>query len=148
MSIPTGSPPERGRDGWANFDQDTGFENELLDILSFKRQKGIRNNVWLKTDVQFSEGFRYQPFADEPDFEVYEFISGPLNAGVFANPDFDGSLNPNRLFFHGAPGGLDFAGALSYFTFGAVEVSGAGAMTVRIINANGAIVAEQFLPRK
>jgi alkaline phosphatase D len=28
MSIPTGFPPENGRDGWANADQDTGFEAE------------------------------------------------------------------------------------------------------------------------
>ena len=32
MSIPTGSPPEKGRDGWVNFDQHTGFEHELKDM--------------------------------------------------------------------------------------------------------------------
>jgi len=31
MSIPTGFPPENGRDGWANFDQSTGYERELLE---------------------------------------------------------------------------------------------------------------------
>lgn len=148
MSIPTGFPPENGRDGWANFDQETGFEYELTDILRFMQRQGIYNTVWLTTDVHFSEGFRYKPFADAPDFEVYEFVSGPLNAGVFPNEAFDTSFNPERLFFHGAPEGLDFDGAREYLTFGAVEVSGAGDMTVKIINANGTVVAEQVLERQ
>lgn len=148
MSIPTGFPPSGGRDGWANFDQNTGFEYELVDLLRFMQQQGIKNSVWLTTDVHFSEGFRYQPFADAPDFEVFEFVSGPLSAGVFPNQDFDTSLNANRLFFHGAPAGLDYQGAWDYFTFGAVEVSEQGDMTLKIINANGLTVAEQFLPGK
>ncbi len=148
MSIPTGFPPENGRDGWANFDQDTGFEYELTAILRYLQQQGSKNIVWLTTDVHFSEGFIYQPFADAPDFAVYEFVSGPLNAGVFPNEDFDSSLNPSRLFFHGAPVGLDYDGALEYLTFGTVEVSEQGDMTVKIINASGNVVAEQFLPRQ
>jgi alkaline phosphatase D len=43
MSIPTGFPPTNGRDGWADFDQATGFENELLDILRFMAEQGIDN---------------------------------------------------------------------------------------------------------
>jgi hypothetical protein len=45
MSIPTGFPPENGRDGWANADQDTGFEHELLDILQFLNDEHIANTV-------------------------------------------------------------------------------------------------------
>ena len=37
MSLTPGFPAANGRDGWANFDQTTGFENELLDILSFMK---------------------------------------------------------------------------------------------------------------
>ncbi len=146
MSIPTGSPPFAGRDGWANFNQNGGFEHELLDILRFMQQQGIQNKLWLTTDVHFSAGFRYQPFVDAPEFEVYEFISGPLNSGIFPNPNFDTSLNPKRLFFYDAPAGLNFDGALEYFTFGAVEVSDAGDLNIKIINAKGMTVAEQFLP--
>lgn len=145
MSIPTGFPPSGGRDGWADYDQDSGFEYELTEILRFMQQQGIKNTVWLTTDVHFSEGFKYQPFADAPDFEVYEFVSGPLNAGVFPNEAFDNSLNPERLFFHGAPVGLDYQGAKEYLSFGAVEVDEQGDMTVKIINALGATVTEQFL---
>jgi len=148
LSIPTGFPPEGGRDGWANFDQTTGFEYELLDILRFMQQKGIKNNVWLTTDVHFSEGFRYTPFADAPDFKVYEFVSGPLNAGLFPSEDFDDSLHPTRLFFHGQSTVANYAEALEFLTFGSVEVSKEGAMTVKVVNANGAIVAEQFIEAK
>lgn len=129
MSIPTGFPPSGGRDGWANYDQNGGFEYELLDILSFMQQQGIKNNVWLTTDVHFSEGFSYQPFANDPEFEVFEFVSGPLNAGVFPNETFDTTLNPERLFFHGAPSGINYQEALAYFTFGAVVVNENGDMT-------------------
>ncbi len=51
-------------------------------------------------------------------------------------------LNPERLFFHGAPAGINYSEALDYFTFGAVEVSEVGDLTVKIINANGDIVSE------
>ncbi len=148
MSIPTGFPAENGRDGWANYDQVSGFENELIDILRFMQRQSIDNSVWLTTDVHFSEGFVYRPFADAPEFEVYEFVSGPLNAGVFPNEAFDDSLHPERLFFHGAPAGLDYDGALEYLTFGTVEVSEEGDMAIKIVNALGEAVAEQFLPRK
>jgi len=146
MSIPTGFPPSGGRDGWGNFDQDGGFEYELKEILRFMQQHGIKNNVWLTTDVHFSEGFKYQPFSEHPDFNVYEFVSGPLNAGLFPNKAFDTSLGAERLFFYGAPKKLNYSQALAYFTYGAIEVADNGDMTVRIINALGDVVAEQFLP--
>lgn len=148
MSIPTGFPPEGGRDGWADYDQDGGFEYELTDILRFMQKQGIKNSVWLTTDVHFSEGFSYQPFADAPEFETFEFVSGPLNAGVFPNENFDTTLSANRLFFHGAPAGINYQQAQEYFTFGAVEVSANGDMTVQIVNAKGDVVAEQHLPMK
>jgi alkaline phosphatase D len=76
MAIPTGSPPENGRDGWGNYDQPTGFEWELLDILKLMKEQGIYNNVWITTDVHFAEVFRYRPFPDNPAFRVHEFITG------------------------------------------------------------------------
>src|SRR4051812_40688902 len=72
MSIPTGFPPTNGRDGWANYDQSTGYEHELLDILRFMHDHGIRNTVWITTDVHFGEAFRYRPFPADPSFEVNE----------------------------------------------------------------------------
>ena len=83
MSIPTGFPPTNGRDGWANFDQATGFEQELLDVLGFMQRSGIHNTIWITTDVHFAEAFRYRPFPSDPAFVVYELATGPLNAGIF-----------------------------------------------------------------
>lgn len=147
MSIPTGFPAENGRDGWANFDQDTGFEHELIDILRFIQKQGIKNNLWLSTDVHFATGFTYTPFSDAPDFEVHEFISGPLHAGLFPNEAFDDSLDPKRLFFHGSET-TQFDTALDYFNFGAVEVNEQGELIVSIVNAKGSKVTEKTFQAK
>ena len=91
-------PPTNGRDGWADFDQTTGFERELLDILRFQQARGIGNSIWITTDVHFAEVFRYRPFADDPTFTVHE-LAGGSTPGIFPNVDFDTTLNPERLFF-------------------------------------------------
>jgi alkaline phosphatase D len=83
MSIPTGFPAANGRDGWANFDQTTGFEQELLDILRFMRRNGIANSIWITTDVHFAEAFRYRPFPSDPAFVVYELATGPSTRASF-----------------------------------------------------------------
>ncbi len=148
ISIPTGSAAsEKGRDGWANYDLDSGFENELLDILRYMHGLGIKNNLWLTTDVHFAEGFSYVPFADAPDFEIHEFVSGPLNAGLFPNEAFDDTLNPKRLFFHGSST-TDYETALDFFNFGAVEIDTQGDLAVSIINARGNKVFEKEFSAK
>ena len=103
MSIPTGFPAANGRDGWANFDQTTGFEQELLDILRFMERTGSANTVWITTDVHFAEAFRYRPFPSNPGFVVHELATGPLNAGIFPNRDVDSTLRPEVLTFFGPP---------------------------------------------
>jgi alkaline phosphatase D len=137
ISVPTSSE-ERGRDGWANGDGPGGFENELRSILLALRERGVRNLVFLSTDVHFATAFRYTPFADDRAFSFHEFISGPLNAGVFARPDLDSTFGPDRLFFHGPDEEIaDFAEAKTWFNFGVVEVSEEGRLRVRYVDANG-----------
>src|SRR5918995_2832982 len=125
MSIPTGFPPiPGGRDGWANFDQMTGFEQELLDILGFMERRGIVNTVWITTDVHFAEAFRYRPFAARPGFAVYELATGPLNAGIFPIRDYDTTLNPEVLTFFGPPSAESvstWTQAKEWFNFGTLE---------------------------
>jgi alkaline phosphatase D len=140
MSIPTGFPATNGRDGWANFDQNTGYERELLDILGFMRTHGVRNSVWITTDVHFAEAFRYVPFAGDPGFAVHELVTGPMNAGIFPTTDFDTTLNPERLAFFGPPS----AGAVTtwpqakhWFNFGELELARDGSLTIRIVNTAG-----------
>jgi alkaline phosphatase D len=148
MSIPTGFPPTNGRDGWANFDQNTGYERELLDILRFMQAHSIRNNVWITTDVHFAESFRYVPFPDDPRFAVHELVTGPMNAGIFPTTDFDTTLNPERLAFFGPPSAAavtSWAQAKHWFNFGELQIAGNGSLTMRIVNTAGETEFERTL---
>jgi alkaline phosphatase D len=143
MSIPTGFPPTNGRDGWANFDQQTGFEHELLDLLRFMAERRLDDTVWITTDVHFAEVFRYRPFPDRPSFTVHELATGPLNAGIFPNRDFDATLNPERLFFHGpatAEAVTSWEAAKRWFNFGVLEVERNGRLTASIVDTPGETV--------
>jgi alkaline phosphatase D len=140
MSIPTGFPPTGGRDGWANFDQDTGFENELLDILGFAQRSGIQNMLWITTDVHFAEAFRYRPFAFDPAFVVHELATGPLNAGIFPLRAFDPTLNPEVLTFYGpatAEAVTSWQEAKRWLNFGTLELDRGGRLTAEIVNTAG-----------
>jgi alkaline phosphatase D len=145
MSIPTGFPPTNGRDGWANFDQATGFENELLEILRAAQAAGVDELIWITTDIHFAEAFRYAPFPDDPDFVVHEIATGPMNSGIFPNRAFDPSLNPESLAFYGPATAEDVTTwdeAKEWFNFGALEIDADGSLTASIINTAGASVFE------
>jgi len=149
MSVPTGFPAANGRDGWANFDQATGFERELLDILRFARQRGIRDLFWITTDVHFGEVFRYTPFADAPGFHVYEMATGPMNSGIFPNLDFDTTLSPQRLAIVGPPAATDvttWEQAKSWFNFGTIEIDENGTLDAAIVDTAGHRRFELRLP--
>lgn len=140
MSIPTGFPATNGRDGWADFDQTTGFEYELLDILRFAEEEGIDELVWITTDVHFAEAFRYTPFADAPDFDVHEIATGPLNAGIFPIFDVDPTLVPERLAFYGPAAIGDvttWEQAKTWFNFGTLEIAADGTLTAGIVDGTG-----------
>ena len=148
LSIPTGFPPTNGRDGWANFDQPTGFERELLDVLGFMRTHAVRNSVWITTDVHFAEAFRYVPFADDPGFAVHELVTGPMNAGIFPTRNFDTTLDPERLAFFGPPSPSavsSWSEAKHWFNFGELELARDGSLSIRIVNTAGQIVFERTL---
>jgi alkaline phosphatase D len=140
MSIPTGFPPTNGRDGWANFDQTTGFENELLEILGFMAENAIHNTVWITTDVHFAKAFRYAPFTQNREFAVHEIATGPLNAGIFPIPDADPTLNPQVLFFNGPASADDVTNwdqAKRWFNFGTLAIEADGDLTAEVIDTAG-----------
>ncbi len=148
ISIPTGFPPELGRDGWGNFEQETGFEHEIVDILETIRTQKLRNVIFITTDVHFAEVFRYTPSFADPNFQVHEFVTGPMNAGLFPNRDFDDSLGTESLFFYGP----ENAGAVStweeakpWMNFGYAEVDRFGNLTVSIRNIEGDVEYETTL---
>lgn len=140
MAIPTGFPPENGRDGWADFDQPSGFERELIEILDFMREQGERNIVFITTDVHFAEVLRYTPFIDTPEFQVYEAVTGPLNAGLFPNRNFDTTLGTESLFFYGpASSGAvtGYAEARTWMNYGAISIDADGRLTLSVIDVDG-----------
>lgn len=140
MSIPTGFPATNGRDGWANFDQDTGFEHELLRILRFLHDEDIGNTLWITTDVHFAEVFRYRPFRDDPGFVLHEVATGPMNAGIFPNRDVDTTLNPQSLSFFGPATAADvttWEAAKRWLNFGALRIDADGTLTAEVIDTAG-----------
>ncbi len=140
LSIPTGSPERR--DGWANYKQQGGYEWELLEILGFLRERGVSDTVWITTDVHFASVIRYAPFADS-DFRLHEVVTGPLNAGLFANDRMDPTLRGERLFAYWPE---DLAAvttweqARRFFNFGVLEIDARGVLTIWIVNTAGDIV--------
>jgi len=143
LSIPTGFPADKGRDGWADFDQNTGFEQELLELMRHLRDEDVRNTVFITTDVHFAEVFRYTPFSQTPDFQVHEYVTGPLNAGLFPNRDFDESLGTESLFFFG-PESLSavstYEEAMKWMNFGAAEIDAEGNLTLSVRDVNGQVL--------
>ncbi|WP_462221022.1 hypothetical protein, partial [Ferruginibacter sp.] len=102
--------------------------------------------AWITTDVHFAEVFRYTPFDDEPTFKVHEFVSGPLNAGLFPSRDFDTTLNPESLFFYGPSDAITtYAQAKPWMNFGLVRVEENGTLAISIRNIHGNPVYEVTL---
>jgi len=152
ISIPTGFPQDLGRDGWANFDpnmdpivdgtipqSDTGFEQELIDILR-TLQETHSKAVFITTDVHFAEVFSYTPFASDPSFVVHEVVIGPGNAGLFPNRDFDTTLGTSSLFFFGPNSAGDvttWVEAKKWFNYGVIEIDQRGALSAKVKDTVG-----------
>jgi alkaline phosphatase D len=114
MSIPTGGNSSKfGRDGWANginldFSSQTGFERELEKIMKFIDHNNIKNVVFVTTDVHFPIILKYNADlnGDGDSVNVYEIISGPLNAftsGIPIAPLLmpDPTLKPTIFYVEG-----------------------------------------------
>jgi alkaline phosphatase D len=110
LSVPTGSNAHLyGRDAWANglapdYSSQTGFERELMDLMTYLDTENIRNLVFLATDVHFAMSIRYRIDADgDGDLLIFhEFLSGPVNAGCSPTPaQLDPTLGPIILYGEG-----------------------------------------------
>jgi len=131
VSVPTGA---KGRDGWANFDQDSGFESELRKLLDHMRLSGVSNVIFITTDIHFATGFHYRPYPDHPEFGFYEFVTGPLNAGAYLREEFDTSFNPERLYLYGSNTIKTFDEAVRWFNYGEISIDEEGKLRTRVIN--------------
>jgi alkaline phosphatase D len=144
LSIPTGTVWTAADDGTGR-----GYEHEAARIFRALHADGIRNSIWITTDVHFATGFVYRPFPDDPSWNAYEFTSGPLNAGVFPQRKLDATFRPERLFFY-APTSADviasYEEALGWFNFGVIDVTADGGLIVSIVNGRGEKVYQWVAP--
>jgi alkaline phosphatase D len=126
LSVPTG---RKSRDSWSNaniwgFPEEggTGFAVERDAILRDLRARGVKNLVFLAADVHHAEIIQHRPM---PEWTFYEFIAGPLSAGLGRPRPLDDALGPRSLF---AFGGAD--------NFGVIRIEPA-TLSVRIVDAAG-----------
>ncbi|MGD1875203.1 MAG: alkaline phosphatase D family protein [Mastigocoleus sp.] len=77
-----------------------GRELEIADLLSFIKQKNIRNVVWLTADVHYAAAHYYHPNkAQFTEFKPFwEFVAGPLNSGTFGPNELDNTFGPEVKF--------------------------------------------------
>jgi alkaline phosphatase D len=137
FSVPTSNAA--ARDGFAAGGGPTGFAREAGELFAFLQAHGIRNHLWITTDLHFATGLAYRPIAADPQFVSREFVTGPLNAGIFPKPDLDQTFRPERLFLIPPPGTAipTFDEAMRWFNFGLIEITASGRLSLAVINANG-----------
>jgi len=140
LAIPTGSPSAAGRDGWANFDQQGGFEQELRAILDVAAASRRKNLVFISADAHFAAAFRYRPFTARPEFSLYELVTGPLSAAVGDTADYDRDLGTEQLFRHAPVSAAevsDYAEARRWFGFGDIVIDTSGELTATLRGVDG-----------
>lgn len=146
ITIPTGWPVEKGRDGWASGDGDDGFERELYAIFDALAAANVERLVWLSADVHFATGFALRPLPHRPDFVVHELIVGPLSAGIYPTKAMDPTFSPTRSFYHAPEEPLaSLDQALEFYNFGDIRIDESGALAFRLINGHGDTVHENVL---
>jgi alkaline phosphatase D len=84
-----------------------GRELEIANLLTFIRDRRVRNVVWVTGDVHYCAAHHYDPSrARFTEFDPFwEFVAGPLNAGTFAPGELDPTFGP-EVRFTGTPAGL------------------------------------------
>jgi alkaline phosphatase D len=84
-----------------------GRELEIADILSFMKHAGIKNTMWITTDVHYTAAHHFDPNrAAFQDFEPFwEFVSGPIHAGTLGPNVLDKTFGPELVFQKAPPPG-------------------------------------------
>jgi len=84
-----------------------GRELEIADILSFMKRAGVKNTIWITTDVHFTAAHYFDPNkAAFQDFDPFwEFVSGPIHAGTAVPSEPDKTFGARVMFQKGAPEG-------------------------------------------
>ena len=144
--------PKGTYEAWANGEDGPplGRELELAGLLSFIKQGGIHNVVWVTADVHYAAAIFYAParakFTDFTPF--WEFVAGPLNAGTFGPGEMDPTFGP-QVRYRSSPDGMkqNRPPTEGMQFFGSVRIDGrTEVMTVRLHNLHGDVVHTVELP--
>ena len=151
LFVPDGKDAE-GRSLWeavANGEHGVpkGRELEMARLLQGIKQAGIKNVVWLTTDVHYTAAHHYSPErAQFQDFDPFwEFVSGPLNAGGFGPNEADKTFGLD-VVFHKAPPQANSAPSEGYQFFGQLDIDHrTQALTVALKDLKGASLYSKTL---
>lgn len=142
LVVPAEKLPEGGfrMEAWANGPgAPMGRELELAELLSFLKERKVRNVVFLTADVHYPAMHQYHPDrARFRDFDPFwEFVAGPLNAGTFGAMPLDETFGPEVRWQKPATM-MNAAPWEGQQYFGSVRIQGnSGVMTVAIHDLTG-----------
>ncbi len=137
--------PGNGDDG-----RPLGREPEMARVLSAIKRYGVRNVVWVTTDVHYTAAHHYSPErATYTDFEPFwEFVSGPLAASPFWTKDdqLDRTFGPEVVFSKGEDTDrLDTTPRPDNQYFGHLAIAASGELTVTLYDAAGTALWSHLL---
>ncbi len=129
-----------------------GRELEIARVLTFIRDRRIRNVVWLTADVHYCAAHHYSPArARFTEFDPFwEFVAGPLHAGTFGPSALDRTFGPEVRFL-GIPRGMkpNRPPSEPYQFFGSGRIDRrTQALTMKLHNVNGEIFSVELPPAK
>jgi alkaline phosphatase D len=129
-----------------------GRELEIADILSFIKRERIVNTVWVTADVHYAAAHYYDPGkAVFQDFDPFwEFVGGPLHAGMFGPNTLDNTFGPQLKFIKAPPAGqanLPPIDGTQFFGHAAIDGK-TEAMTVSLRDNTGATLYSVTLEAK
>lgn len=118
-----------------------GREHEIADLLRFISHNGVRNVVWVTTDVHYTAAHYYDPNqAQFTDFHPFwEFVSGPIHAGSYGPGDMDNTFGPRVVYQKSPEGRKNLPPSDGLQFFGHVKIDGkTGVMSVSLKDLNDA----------
>jgi alkaline phosphatase D len=92
---------DNGCNNWAtNNNTDKTFTRERNEFMEFLDAKNIKNVIFVVTDAHYAANiFINQDFdRDGDNLKLYEFVSGPLNAGTFGPDPLDPTINASYIY--------------------------------------------------
>jgi alkaline phosphatase D len=122
-------------------------ELEIAWLLHRMQRHGVRNTLWLTTDVHYTSANVYSPDrAAFQDFDPFwEFVSGPVNAGAFPAGPLDATFGPEAVFTK-APPAPNSSPLDDFQFFGQVDIDAATkVLTVTLKDKRGAALWETAL---